>query len=461
MKLVPLSTDVAQLIGEQAQAVENRSLLLEKFVIPKSWVNRDGKLDDASKWSLLRVADGGSPILQKEAEHASFEARKGKSSKAGLSAEIKAAILPLLADTAVEASDAKRLRASHSRRFLDLARKSLPQSSATFCARLRSRLAINLSDGLIENAGIALDRLFGLPYIPGSALKGCARHAALAEVDATAEEERKALVGRLVAVFGNTDGDWKEDGAFGSRTDKHDSPSDRKGGVTFVAAYPVTTDDTGIEVDLTNVHTPDYYTDKNRAGNSGLLAIEKPRPNPFPVVKSGTVFGFTIALNAIGQRSEHPDQVLDDAHRWLEQALTVFGIGAKTSAGYGWFALAPDVDEQLRAESKRENEAREKERIAAEQAALKEKEKRERFQKLGPVEKEMEILDELDDQEFANRVLQLDSCDENTARAIIKTLRNRRKDRWKKWKKSKKQTDAKRVAAVENVIRKLEIKPLS
>ncbi len=38
---------------------------------------------------------------------------------------------------------------------------------------------VNMAGGVMENAGLCLDR-FGLPYIPGSAVKGCARRAALA-----------------------------------------------------------------------------------------------------------------------------------------------------------------------------------------------------------------------------------------------------------------------------------------
>jgi CRISPR type III-B/RAMP module RAMP protein Cmr6 len=49
-------------------------------------------------------------------------------------------------------------------------------------AQLEGRLAINLADSLIQNAGICLDRLFGLPFIPGSAIKGICRHAALEEL---------------------------------------------------------------------------------------------------------------------------------------------------------------------------------------------------------------------------------------------------------------------------------------
>ncbi len=45
--------------------------------------------------------------------------------------------------------------------------------------KLQARLMVNMAGGVMENAGLCLDR-FGIPYIPGSAVKGCARRAALA-----------------------------------------------------------------------------------------------------------------------------------------------------------------------------------------------------------------------------------------------------------------------------------------
>jgi CRISPR/Cas system CMR subunit Cmr6 (Cas7 group RAMP superfamily) len=52
-------------------------------------------------------------------------------------------------------------------------------SPTSLYAQLQSRLMVNMAGGVKENAGLCLDR-FGLPYIPGSAVKGCARRAALA-----------------------------------------------------------------------------------------------------------------------------------------------------------------------------------------------------------------------------------------------------------------------------------------
>jgi CRISPR-associated protein Cmr6 len=49
----------------------------------------------------------------------------------------------------------------------------------TIYAQLQSRLMVNMAGGVMENAGLCVDR-FGLPYIRGSAAKGCTRRVALA-----------------------------------------------------------------------------------------------------------------------------------------------------------------------------------------------------------------------------------------------------------------------------------------
>ena len=65
-----------------------------------------------------------------------------------------------------------------------------------------------MAGGVMENAGLCLDR-FGLPYLPGSAVKGCARRAAThALVETTSAEDKAELLFNLCLVFGWADADW-------------------------------------------------------------------------------------------------------------------------------------------------------------------------------------------------------------------------------------------------------------
>lgn len=98
-------------------------------------------------------------------------------------------------------------------------------------AQLQSRLLVNMAGGVMENAGLCLDR-FGLPYVPGSAVKGCARRAALAALHEWCESGLKpggteadqdnlfkaacadfpipaAMLAAIARVFGWGEQDWK------------------------------------------------------------------------------------------------------------------------------------------------------------------------------------------------------------------------------------------------------------
>lgn len=453
--LIPMAADVAGVIGANAGSVENRSLLLDKFVMPKRWIDSDLRTDDAGRWSLLRLSEQGLDILRTETEDA--RRKQSKDNRAGENARAALQYLPDLVQTRCEAPDAQNLRAGHSLRFLDLVRDSMGTGAATFCARLEARLAINLSEGLIENAGISLDRLFGLPLIPGSALKGCARHAALAELKTAASSDPSALPGllaRFVAVFGCSSVDFDKQGRglarFGSPADAGlpAGAKDLRGGVTFLPASPVT--ECSLEVDLTNVHTPVYYTGSARngvcAGEPAALAEENPRPLPFPVVAPGAVFGFALALGPTGRRAADPARVLADARRWLAEALTVHGIGAKTGAGYGWFSIDEETEAALREKASRERQAAEARRRAEEETRRHEAAEAERRKALSPEDLALEELLAMDDQAFAMATAQAADAGAERQRALLRAfLDPAKRDKWKRWNKSKKPADAERV----------------
>ncbi|MBI2924890.1 MAG: hypothetical protein HYY24_04195 [Verrucomicrobia bacterium] len=82
-------------------------------------------------------------------------------------------------------------------------------------AQLQSRLMVNMAGGVMENAGLCLDH-FGMPYIPGSAVKGCSRRMAiqrLLETETPEAEDQKAkkadLLVQIALAFGWSEQDWK------------------------------------------------------------------------------------------------------------------------------------------------------------------------------------------------------------------------------------------------------------
>ena len=82
----------------------------------------------------------------------------------------------------------------------------LALSGSILYAQLQSRLMVNVAGGVMENAGLCLDR-FGMPYIPGSAVKGCARRMAIRQLlemreAGTAASELAPLLADIALVFG-------------------------------------------------------------------------------------------------------------------------------------------------------------------------------------------------------------------------------------------------------------------
>ena len=75
MSQIPITKDYAATVGDWCEHVENRSLLLNKFAFPKNWGVIEKK-DDASRWSLMRVAYNGKALLTKEASELRKKAAK-------------------------------------------------------------------------------------------------------------------------------------------------------------------------------------------------------------------------------------------------------------------------------------------------------------------------------------------------------------------------------------------------
>ena len=349
----PIAPDVAEVIGECAENVENRSLLLDKFVMHKSWpqvylesTGETMRMDDASRWSFIRMAQNGEDFLRRELENGERlahgrNARPDNQEKAS----IKVAVLRRFQRCACRSLPGKLSgqKLQQNRQFAQALAES-PGLTAVVYGELQGRLIVNLSDSLIQNAGICLDRNTGLPYIHFR------ENGELSEFAEAVPEEERTL----------------------------------KGGVDFISAQPVT--EPTIVVDISNVHYPEYY----QTGEVASLANESPKPNTFPAVEKGVRYAFCIAANGM---DDVDSDLFAKARSVLVEAITESGIGAKTGAGYGWFS---DVTDEVEAGMKREAEAAEA--IRVEEAKKKEEAERqanakieaERIAQLSPCERVLE-----------------------------------------------------------------------
>jgi len=86
-----------------------------------------------------------------------------------------------------------------------------------------------------------------------------------------------------------------------------------------------------LEWDIMNPHYPRYYS-----GEEYPTDWQSPVPVHFLVVAPQTEFRF-----AIGWRGAAEATLQTQAQNWLVQGLNQLGVGAKTSAGYGYFQSVP------------------------------------------------------------------------------------------------------------------------
>ena len=436
---IAMTRDVAALIGDLAERVENRSLLLDKFLFHKQWpivLDEKGdsvKWDDASRWSLICLEEDAGSILNSEANEIERRNSGSQVSEENRQKGLREAEMARkLAKIHHDSADLASRRAEHTRRFLPLFLSAGKDRCAIIIGQNEGRLALNLSDGLIQNAGMSLDRLFGMPCIPGSAIKGVSRHAALNELkSATSTETAKAVFDDFRLVFGTSDADFDEN--KGELRDYKamlgERPVNHKGCVSFLPAYPV--NHARVVVDLVNVHYPEYY----KTGDERKLGEEKPLPNYFPCVETGAQFAFCLMLTALGRDGEN---LLARAREWLEIAITVRGLGGKTAAGYGWFSLKPDVlarlmnEEETRREELGKKAQEQAEKVAAETA------EKERMASLTPEARASEIIMSLDDQGFAAFAKSIAQKQEHEKRAFQRCLSSKAKrERLRGWKKNK------------------------
>lgn len=348
-------------------------------------------------------------------------------------------------------------------------------------AQLQSRLMVNMAGGAMENAGLCLDR-YGLPFIPGSAVKGCARRMAIQSLVDKREggadaNELARLLADAAQIFGWGETDWKQ----GRKRGKNGKPSElvsdfefgcgegvfweqvrplaatllfslcasRKrnhpeepwldlpnfaGSVAFLPAYPVKAGAEGLsleapalgqlELDVLTCHHPDYYAGKLQVATD----TEPPIPVVFPTVAAGHIFAFALLPLRVC-----PPRLLDQARTWLAAGLAMFGLGAKTAAGYGWFDASETTSSLVaQAQSKQATDKTDQRRKEAEAAAQKAKEEAERLQRekmkaalasLSPEQQEDHKVAQLSDDQFRSALDNYTRKNAEEQKAIVRALR--------------------------------------
>ena len=184
-----------------------------------------------------------------------------------------------------------------------------------FTATTDWRMVVGLGGETVLETDLTLHHVYGIPFIPGSALKGLTRAYVTSE-----EKEYKPKKSKK----GNVE--IEEDSAevqriFGTQ--------EIAGSVIFFDALP--NGDVTIALDIMNAHYPKYYGEKQLPTNN-----QNPNPITFLTV-TNTTFLFGLAPRLPQDEKSRSDVAL--AKTWLQEALQKYGVGGKTSAGYGYFTV--------------------------------------------------------------------------------------------------------------------------
>lgn len=345
---------------------------------------------------LLGVADDGANFSECESRSLMFERLADPSLKEGRRT------------TFFRSAAAKRVYREKSDQWLSFLLNDLKlEPGDLLYAQLQSRMMVNIAGGVMENAGLCLDRMSGLPYIPGSAVRGCARRMAIQlliearkAIKAREADQQTEALARFLAdvalVFGWGQDDWKPEChiksdfvyAIGSALWPKVGPAAGRlllpiepkqpndfghfaGRVSFLPAYPSRLADNNLELDVVTCHHRLYYDEPSEPKAVPKLGkrwqqwkrdhdawekqwgsapdTEEPNPVTFIAVAAGATFAFpTLALRGErGSLSQPGAKLHIIAREWLLQGLETFGLGAKTAAGYGWFKMIPPAEHPL------------------------------------------------------------------------------------------------------------------
>jgi CRISPR-associated protein Cmr6 len=193
------------------------------------------------------------------------------------------------------------------RRFFQRWRDSvqaLVPCTGTAEATVLGRMAVGLGAESVLETALALHRTYGVPYIPGSALKGLAASAAHKHLE---------------------DPEWskaKEDGTIGAFHRILFGDQESAGYLTFHDALWIPNGDKlPLDLDVMTVHHPQYYQGKDNAPPADW-------DSPTPVAFVSARGRYLLAITG-------PEEWVRTAMDILKDALQNDGIGAKTAAGYG------------------------------------------------------------------------------------------------------------------------------
>ncbi len=183
-------------------------------------------------------------------------------------------------------------------------RRTSALGAVHFQASVDWRMVVGLGGNTALETDLTLHHLYGLPIIPGSALKGLTR----ACIESQPPSTRPFSPDRICGT------------------------TEQAGSVIFFDALPL--DGVArLQLDVMTPHYPDYYRGEKPPTND-----QQPIPITFLTVAE-TTFAFALAPRTPATASDE----IRYARKCLEAALQAYGVGGKTSAGYGYFRALKEL----------------------------------------------------------------------------------------------------------------------
>ena len=217
-------------------------------------------------------------------------------------------------------------------RNLESAINSLIKSEAELVVikrvfRTKTRIIVGFGPSGWDISLIHMLKPYGVPWIPGSSLKGA--------MESAAQEELMKVVGNN-SELKNVIHKYKEH-RLEDLTGKIKTLAELFGtkyfrGRLIVLGGFINSVPSGgyMTVDVISPHYKRYYESKGEVPPSESMV---PVPIKFPAVREGTQFTFILLMPNRKNYVEFVSEI-------LEKTLTKYGIGGKTSAGYGLFEKA-------------------------------------------------------------------------------------------------------------------------
>ena len=179
-------------------------------------------------------------------------------------------------------------------------------------------VVIGVGDKTVVENSLTIHPIYGIPYIPGQAVKGMLRSY---YINSFFSDEDMALKNSVFCyIFGRSD-------------------PDNKGKILFLDAFPCG-QDIKLRTEIANNHNFKYYS-----SGAPVSDAENPNPVTFHAVEKMRV-AFSFVLPPVIPDNVQSDPAFaklfgningDEIREGLSEALHYYGMGAKTAIGYGRF----------------------------------------------------------------------------------------------------------------------------